>query len=171
MKRIACSVLAAFLAMAMSSCAHTPESTPDKIIEVLESKAEETVLEEGTEEEIADSIRDKNISVHLYKASEEKTLDLVASEELCELFKGEWKEADSKGDGEKIISFTVDTQHEITFFDNGRAMVYYGYCSVYEKDRRYFEISLDGGLDALYDFAAEHGTEPEEEENGVQIEF
>ncbi len=171
MKKIVFVVMAVLLATALASCAYTPESTPDKIIEVLESKAEETVLDEGTEEEIEASIKEKTVSVHLYKEKEEKTLELIADDALCALFEGEWKETDSKGEGEKIISFTVDTQHEITFFDNGRAMVYYGFCTIFEKDRRYFEISLDGGVDALYNFAKEHGIESEEEENGVQIEF
>lgn len=39
---------------------------------------------------------------------------------------------------DKILSLTIGMQYEITFFSDGGAMIYYGYCGVFQKDRQYY---------------------------------
>ena len=43
-------------------------------------------------------------------------------------------------------------------------MIYYGYATVIEKDRCYYNVTLEGELSDLYDWCLENGTVPEDEE-------
>lgn len=107
------------------------------------------------------------VSACIY-SDEENTLILKGGNSLSELMQGEWEERNGVGDGEKILSVIVSTQYEVCFFDDGTAMIYYGYCGVFEKDRQYFNVSLDTGLDSLVEYVKENGTVIENDKKGTE---
>lgn len=144
MKRIIAILLCAITLFALCSCALTEESDIDATLEALKDAEE--------------------ITAHLY-ADEEISYTLEVTDELCDLVSGKWEAAGGQDGGKKVLTLTVGTQHEITFFDNGVAMVYYGYANVLEKDRRYYTVALDCELDELYDYIEENGKVLEEEDN------
>ena len=145
MKKLLSILLVSVLIFSLSACA-IPEQAedPEKTMEIL-SEAEE-------------------ITVHLYGEKEEKTLKLLVTEELLSLTEGKWEKASSRPDGKKVLTLTVGTQHEITYFEDGSVMIYYGYASVFEKDRCYFNVTLDEGITKLYNWCRDNGTVPETEE-------
>lgn len=145
MKKITGIILAVALLFSLSACA-VPEKADDPALTM-------DVLKEAEE-----------ITVHLYKEKEEKSLSLEVTEELLQLTKGKWEKRSGRPDSDKVLTLTVGTQHEITFFENGEAMIYYGYATVIEKDRCYYNVTLDGELSDLYDWCLENGTVPEDEE-------
>lgn len=104
----------------------------------------------------------EKVTVHLYNDGEE-SLQVNVDEQFLSMLEGSWVKASGRDGGDKVLTVTVGTQHEITFFDNGRAMIYYGKTSVLEKDRAYYTVALDGSLESLYDFCSETGTAPETE--------
>ena len=144
MKRFIAALLCAITAFALCSCALTEESDIESTLAVLE-EAEE-------------------ITAHLY-SEEETSYELSVTDELLALVEGEWTAAGGQDGGTKVLTLTVATQHEITFFDNGVAMVYYGYAGVLEKDRRYFTVELEEDLEKLYDYIEENGKIIVDEEN------
>ena len=144
MKRFISILLASVLLFSLSACA-VPEKADDPALTM-------DVLKEAEE-----------ITVHLYKEKEEKSLSLEVTEELLRLTKGKWEKRSGRPDSDKVLTLTVGTQHEITFFDNGRAMIYYGKTSVIEKDRTYYSVVLDESLESFYDWCLETGTVPETE--------
>lgn len=97
-----------------------------------------------------------SLSACVYSDGED-ILMLPGGDELADFIQGDWKARSGKGDGDKVLSVTVSTQYEVCFFDNGTAMIYYGYCGVFEKDRQYFDVSLNTGLDALVDYVNNTG--------------
>ena len=105
----------------------------------------------------------ENVTVHLYRDGE-KSLTIDDTDEICKMIEGKWEKVSGRDGGEKVLTITVGTQHEITFFDNGRAMIYYGFTNVIEKDRCYYSVDLADDLDSLYDFAEENGIVSETEE-------
>lgn len=114
--------------------------------------------------EAVDAVKEaEKLLVHFYDNGEEKTLQIDSCKELEKNLSGTYEKASGKDGGKKILTITVGTQHEITFFDNGRAMIYYGFISVFEKDRYYYEVSLDEGFESLYNWCLENGTVPETE--------
>ena len=143
MKKIVCLILALTMGLALFGCAVMEETEKESAFEVLE-KAE-------------------NVSVHLYRDGE-TSLDLEVTKELLELVEGKWNESAKGSLGDKVLTVTVDTQYEITFFEGGKAMIYYGYAGVLERDRCYYEVELNDGVDSLYDYCSENGTIPETEE-------
>ena len=78
--------------------------------------------------------------------------------------KGKWEKREGRPDSDKVLTLTVATQHEITYFEDGSVMIYYGYASVFEKDRCYFNVTLDEGIAGLYNWCRDNGTVPETEE-------
>ncbi len=104
----------------------------------------------------------EKVTVHLYNDGEE-SLQVNVDEQFLSMLEGSWEKASGRDGGDKVLTVTVGTQHEITFFDNGRAMIYYGKTSVLEKDRAYYTVALDGSLESLYEFCSETGTAPETE--------
>lgn len=158
MKRIIEAIICAALLFSLASCAMTESTKPEAVISVLEEKA--AIEIKGDDEEKEEAANEKTVNVHFYKDGKEKTLDLLVTDELLPLFDADWKKVSEKGSGDKVITFTIDVQHEVTFFDNGRAMIFCGYCSILEKDRIYYEIDLENGLESLYTYAEENGTEP-----------
>lgn len=143
MKKLIAILLCAITLFALCSCALTEESDIDATLKALE-KAEE-------------------ITAHIYKDGE-TSYTLEVTDELCGLVKGKWESAGGQNGGTKVLTLTVGTQHEITFFDNGVAMVYYGYAGVLEKDRRYYTVSLDSELDELHSYIEKNGKILEKEE-------
>lgn len=143
-KVIAIFLFAAFL-FSLCSCALTAESDIDSTMAALKDA--------------------KEISAHLYK-DEETSYSLKVTDELLvlDLVEGKWEKAGGQNGGTKVLTLTVGTQHEITFFDNGIAMIYYGYAGVFEKDRRYFSVSLDSSLEDLYSYIEDFGKIIEAEE-------
>ena len=144
MKKIIAALLCAITVFALCSCALTEESDIESTLKVLEDA--------------------KEISAHVY-SDEETSYELKVTDELLSLVEGEWESAGGQDGGKKVITLTVATQHEITFFDNGVAMVYYGYASVLEKDRRYFTVDLEEELSKLCDYVEENGKVLVDEEN------
>lgn len=143
MKRFAAFAVALSMFLCLFGCAMTEES--------------------GIEATLAALKEAENVTVHIYRDGE-KALLVENTEDICEMIEGEWKKAGGRDGGEKVLTVTVGTQHEITFFDNGRAMIYYGFTTVFEKDRCYYSVDLDSDLDSLYDYVEENGTVPETEE-------
>ncbi|MBQ4066675.1 MAG: hypothetical protein IJD22_03405 [Clostridia bacterium] len=101
----------------------------------------------------------ESVTVHLYGEDGEEALEVPVRDELTSLFTGEWEHASGQDGGKKTVTVTVQTQHEITFFDNGIAMIYYGYASVAEKDRCYYSVKLDGSVEEICEYAEKHGVE------------
>ena len=143
MKKIIAALLCAITVFALCSCAITEESDIESTLKVLEDAEE--------------------ITAHIY-SDEETSYELKVTEELLALVEGEWETAGGQAGGKKVLTLTVATQHEITFFDNGVAMVYYGYANVIEKDRRYFTVDLDESLEKLSDYVQDNGKIIEETE-------
>lgn len=139
MKRRSIAVLLAFLGVlaVLSGCVRTEESGFDYTFKAL-SEAEK-------------------VTVHIYNKEEEEAYRVPVTEELIKLVKGEWTPVSGQDGGKKTITLTVDTQHEITFFDNGRAMIFYGYASVVERDRCYYEAKLDGDVAKIEEYTNKHG--------------
>lgn len=136
MKKIIAALLCAITVFALCSCALTEESGIESTLEVLKDA--------------------EKITAHVYGDSE-TSYELEVTDELLALVEGKWEAAGGQGGGTKVLTLTVATQHEITFFDNGVAMVYYGYASVLEKDRRYFTVDLEENLEKLSDYVTENG--------------
>ena len=144
MKKITGIILAVALLFSLSACA-VPEKADDPALTM-------DVLSEAEE-----------ITVHLYKEKAETALTLEVTDELLSLTEGKWEKMKGSPDADKVLTLTVATQHEITYFEDGSAMIYYGYASVFEKDRCYYTVSLEGELDDLYSWCLENGRVPEEE--------
>ncbi len=144
MKRIIAALLCILTALAFSSCALTEESDVDSTLAALKDA--------------------KKITAHLY-TDEETSYTVKVTEELLSLVEGDWEKAGGQDGGTKVLTLTVGTQHEITFFDNGVAMIYYGYAGVFEKDRRYFSVDLEKEIDNLYNYIEENGKVLVDEEN------
>ena len=145
MKRIICVLVSLVLAAGLCSCALTEESS-DPALTLSMLAEEETVM------------------VHLYSDKGEETLEVEVTDEFLSLMDGKWEKASGQGGADKVLTVTVGTQHEITYFEGGAAMIYYGFASVFEKDRCYYSVELEGELSKLYDYCAENGTVPETEE-------
>lgn len=142
MKKLIAVIIAAVMAVSLFGCAMTEETQFDNTIEILKEA--------------------KDVTVHLYKDGEESLL-VEVNDEFISYFEGEWEKESGRDGGDKVLTVTVGTQHEITFFDNGRAMIYYGKTSVVERDRTYYSVVLDESLESLYNWCSETGTVSETE--------
>ena len=142
MRKIISAIMALIMTVCLFGCAMTEETEFENTMDIL--KEAETV------------------TVHLYKNGEESLL-IEVNDEFVSYFDGQWENASGRDGGDKVLTLIVGTQHEITFFDNGRAMIYYGKTSVVERDRTYYSVALDESLDSLYDWCSEMGTVPETE--------
>ncbi|MDD6094794.1 MAG: hypothetical protein PUC29_03515 [Clostridia bacterium] len=94
---------------------------------------------------------------------EEVYYDLDVTDEFTELFNGEFVKSDFKN-GNKLLTVTVSMQYEICFFEDGCAMIYYGFCGVFDSDRQYYSYKLDGGINALTEYILSNGTISEQED-------
>jgi len=135
-KRITALLLAVLCALSLFGCGVTEETGYDHTLAALKEA--------------------EKVTVHLY-GKEEESLVVPATDELSSLMAGEWKEAAGQDGGVKLLTVTVGTQHEVTFFDNGRAMIYYGFTSVVERDRRYYEVKLEKSISDIEEYAKKHG--------------
>ncbi len=126
----------AAMAAVFSSCTSTVQCEPESFLEAVLAS-----------EEVGAFIYDNNSD----------TVKLPDGEELAALMQGSWEKRDGRPDGEKVLSVTADMQYEVCFFDDGTAMIYYGYCGVFEKDRLYYNVTLDTGLDPLVEYVKENG--------------
>lgn len=142
MKKIVAVIMAMVMALCFFGCAMTEETQYENTMDILKEA--------------------EDVTVHLYKDGEESLL-VEVDDEFISYFGGEWEKAGGRDGGDKVLTVTVGTQHEITFFDNGRAMIYYGKTSVIEKDRTYYSVVLDESLESFYDWCLETGTVPETE--------
>lgn len=146
MKRIiifAAALLCAASCFALSGCSASKQCEPDELLDAVEAadKVDACIYDDG-----------------------DVMLELDAGRELRELMNGDWQKADGRPNGKKVVSVTVATQYEVCFFDDGAAMIYYGYCGVFQKDRQYYKVTLKGELDELVEYIRENGTEIEDEE-------
>ena len=143
MKKIIAALLCAITVFALCSCALTEQSDIENTLAILKDAEE--------------------ITAHVYTSSE-TSYEIEVTDELLALVEGKWETANGQAGGKKVLTLTVATQHEITFFDNGVAMVYYGYANVIEKDRRYFKVDLNESTEKLSDYITENGKVIEETE-------
>lgn len=143
MKKIIAIVISMVMAVCLFGCAVTEETQFENTMKILKEA--------------------EDVTVHLYKDGEESLL-VEVNDEFVSHFEGEWEKAGGRDGGDKVLTVTVGTQHEITFFDNGRAMIYYGKTSVVEKDRTYYSVVLNESIESLYNWCLETGTVAETEE-------
>ena len=133
MKKIIAIIIAALsAALLLCSCSAKAECKPEAALAAL-GEAE-------------------NVPVCLYSDSAESTAADTSDEASSD------KSGVSAGTslGNKKLSITVATQYEICLFDSGKAMIYYGYCGIFEKDRQYYTVSLDSGLDAVLEYVRQN---------------
>lgn len=144
MKRIIATVLCLVLALSLFGCAVTEESGFESTLEAIKEA--------------------EMITAYFYGDEEEPILEVEVTDELCDLMKGQWSAKDSLPEGEKVITVSLGEHHEVTFFDDGSAVIYYGFAGITEKDRCYYSVELESELSELCDWCIDHGTVPEEKE-------
>ncbi len=106
----------------------------------------------------------EKVSCCVYGEDGEFKLYEVDSEPLCGMVKGKWEKISQPDDFDKIASITVGTQYEIGFFEGGKAIIYSGYAGVFERDRQYYSVELEGDVKDICNYASENGSEVEIEE-------
>ena len=147
--RLLCGVLCALLIL--SGCAATPQT-----------EHENTLF----------AVRDAD-ALEAYLYDTDKTMEFAPTEEFCDLLSGDWKPAEGtaagRGKGAKVLSLILDTQYEICFFDDGAAMIYYGYAGIFERDRQYFTFSSPQNVEKMVNYIKEHGAEIEQDTDGMPL--
>ena len=126
-------LLAAFL---LCSCGTTQECEYDSFISALKKEATVTACVYGDEE--------------VY-------YEVKVTDEFCRLFDGEFEKSGFNST-KKLLSVTVSMQYELCLFEDDCAMIYYGFCGVFDSDRQYYTAKLDGGIDALTEYIINNGT-------------
>ena len=96
--------------------------------------------------------------VYSYVYSEGKGYNLEG-EALAEMISGEWVKSARPKNMEKVVSFTIGTQYEICIFEGGNAIIYCGYASVLESDRKYYSTQLADELEDICQYVSENGEE------------
>lgn len=81
---------------------------------------------------------------------------------FCDFFDGEYEKS-SFNNSKKLLSVTVSMQYEICFFEDDCAMIYYGFCGVFDSDRQYYTVKLQGGTAALIEYITQNGTVTDQE--------
>ena len=149
------------LLFCLASCSASGECEYENFIKAL-TDIRDAVPDEDTDEEEALKINDVTACVY---GDTDRYYDVTVTDEFISLFSGEY-ERSTFGGGEKILSVTLSMQYEICFFEGDDAMIYYGFCGVFQKDRQYYSVKLDGGVTALLDYIKNNGTISDiEEEN------
>lgn len=141
-KRIIAILLFAVLTVTLCACAVTEES--------------------GYEHTFSEISKSEKVNVYTYK--DEGTLEIDKTEELSEKLSGNWEAVSNYKEGKKVLTISLGEHHEVTFFDNGTAVIYYGFATILEKDRCYYNVTLDSGLDDLYNWCVENGTSQADEQ-------
>ena len=142
-----------FSALLLTGCSASEECEYESFKTAL-SDIRDAVPDEDMEKEEAEKIN--NVTACVY-GDDEEYYDVRVTDELVSLFDGEFTKADGF-EGKKVLSVTVSMQYEITFFDSGDAMIYYGFCGVFQSDRQYYKFTLNGGIDALREYILTNGT-------------
>ena len=156
MKKTIAFILAALsAALLLCSCSAKPECRPEAAVAALgEAENVPVCLYSDSAESTAADTSDEASSSDKSGASVLPVIPDGAG--LAALLKGEWTECSGTSLGNKKLSITVATQYEICLFDSGKAMIYYGYCGIFEKDRQYYTVSLDSGLDAVLEYVRQN---------------
>ncbi len=155
MKKIIAIIIAALsAALLLCSCSAKPECRPEAAVAALgEAENVPVCLYSDSAESTAADTSDEASS----DKSGASALPVIPDGAgLAALLKGEWAECSGTSLGNKKLSITVATQYEICLFDSGKAMIYYGYCGIFEKDRQYYTVSLDSGLDAVLEYVRQN---------------
>lgn len=135
MKKILCTVIALTLVFVLTACAHPAECNYDEFMKNI--KEEETV------------------TVYLHgDDGAEYSVDVC--DEFLELLKGEFTEGGSASD--KIVTVGISDSYEMSLFDNGSAVIFYGVAGIFESDRQYYEYKLDKGTEAIVKYVMENGS-------------
>ena len=147
MKKTAAAVLVLLMTvLTFTACAARPECEADAALEAL-GKAEDVTVCVYAD---MDNYEDET-------GGDTKKLPVLESgEEVAGLLGGKWENCSGDSLGNKLLSLTLSTQYEICLFDSGRAMVYYGYCGIFEKDRQYYEVSLDSDIDEVLEYVRDN---------------
>lgn len=147
MKRTAAAVLVLLLTvLTFTACAARQECEADSALEAL-GKAEDVTVCVYAD---MDSYEDET-------GGDTKKLPVLESGEgVAGLLGGKWEKCSGDSLGNKLLSLTLSTQYEICIFDSGKAMVYYGYCGIFEKDRQYYEVSLDSDIDQVLEYVRDN---------------
>ena len=153
-KTIAFIIAALSAALLLCSCSAKPECRPEAAVAAL-SEAENVpvcLYSDSAESTAADTSSEASSG-----KSEASALPVVPDGAgLAALLKGEWTECSGTSLGNKKLSITVATQYETCLFDSGKAMIYDGYCGIFEKGRQYYTVSLDSGLDAVLEYVRQN---------------
>ena len=137
---------------AFCGCSASEECEYESLIAALR-EVRDAVPDEDMDEEEAEGIN--NITACVY-GDEEEYYELKVTDDFIALFDGEFTKSDSY-EGKKILSVTVGMQYEITFFEGSDAMIYYGFCGVFQSDRQYYKYKLTDGVSALREFIISNG--------------
>lgn len=162
MKKIISVILTALMISAsllLTGCSATKECEYESLISSL-TEIEKAVPDEDMTDGEAEGIN--NVTACIY-GGEEEYYDVKVTDEFISLFDGEFTKS-GDFEGEKVLSVTVSMQYEITFFSSGDAMIYNGFCGVFQSDRQYYNCRLNGGIDALKDYILNNGTKLNMEE-------
>lgn len=136
LKRIIAALLCAVMVVVLCGCALTEES--------------------GFESTLSAIKEAESVKVYTY-GDDEKVLEIEKADVLAECLAGSWEVISSYKEGGKVLTVSLGEHHEITFFDNGTAVIYYGFATILEKDRCYYNVTLDDGLENLLDWCIENG--------------
>ncbi len=143
-------LLSSFL---LTSCGETGECDIKSFTKALEEVRDAVPDEDADTDEEEKDIN--SVTACIY-GDGDKYYDVKVTDDFISLFSGDYAGSSFHG-GEKLLSVTVSMQYEICFFEDDCAMIYYGFCGVLEKDRQYFSVKLDGGVDALREYILNNG--------------
>ena len=98
----------------------------------------------------------ENEEITVYIAEDEKEYKLDGAE-ISTMLEGKWEKSDKPDNFDKIVAFTIGTQYEICFFNEGGAIVYCGYADVLQSDRQYYKCELDKSLEDVCQYVRDNG--------------
>ncbi|GEM_PF-4143299 len=131
-------------ALLLFGCAAVPQTSPASVTEYMEDE--------------------KEIRAYIYESDD--TYVFSPAEAFLSLLKGgEWTEKSGRAKGEKLLSIMAEEQYEICFFEDGTAMIYYGYVGLSQRDRRYYTFSPKESIEEMIRYITEHGTIDENNKN------
>lgn len=138
--KIRIGLLTLALTLLFSGCSATIETEPASVIEQL-----------GTLDVAQAYIYDSDV-----------TMEFPMEDAFLSLFSGEWTPKGGGASGEKVLSVVVGTQYEICFFDDGTAMIYYGYTGILERDRQYYQFAPAENVEKMVQYIEDAGSVYEE---------
>ena len=156
MKKITAIILVLTLltsCLLLTGCNATNECEYDSLVSAL-GDIKDAVPDEDAEEDEIESVN--SVTACIY-GDDEQYYNVKVDDGFIFHFYGQFAKADSFS-GKKVLSVTLSMQYEITFFDSGDAMIYYGFCNVFQSDRQYYKFKLNDGLDSLREYIIKNGT-------------